>query len=125
MTDLVVAPTEDYSVRSLLWTTFIMPEVQWYRNSKDKAGDGELVLEGPRLQLSSSGGGVHSLTIVNPRQNDSGLYTARVSSLQFDTNICPEIEVLCDEIAIPLLTHNAIARPVAYQFTVTGQVVKI
>ena len=124
-TDLVVAPTADYTVRSLLQTTFILPEVQWYRNSEGMAGDGTLLTEGPRLQLSSSEGGTHSLSIANLHQNDSGLYIARISSLRSDTNTCPQTEASCDEVAIPLLTHHAITRPVTYQLTVTGTAIII
>lgn len=115
---LAVAPTADYTLRSLLQTSSALLQVQWFQTSEKMAGD-SLLSGGPRLQLSGMGGGMHSLTITNLYASDSAVYTARISSLQSDTNACPQVDASCNEIAIPLLTHNA-TRPVAFKLTVIG-----
>lgn len=110
---LVVVPA--WMDQSLLQT--LSPRVQWYH-----ATTGDALAGGARIQTVSLENGTQTLTILNPHTNDdSGVYEARVSSLETDVNSCQQIEASCDEIAIPLLTHNAITRPVAYEATVSDE----
>ena len=68
-------------------------------------------------------GGTRTLIIDDLSESDSGVYSAKVTRLIADTNTCWVYGYTadsCDSIAMPLLTHNAIARPVTFEVDVQG-----
>ena len=99
--------------------------IKWILNSTRSVADIDRarVLEpdsDSRLLEFNGPMGSHTLTILDPNPGDSGIYTAMVDSILFDENVCDSM-LSCDDIYIPLLSHTAITRPIAYEVMVQGE----
>ena len=108
--------TQDFSSGRIFNTA--MPSVNWSHISPDGINYHNADVD----VLSSSNSSI--FTISNPTARDSGLYRADISSILHEINFCGTNEDdlhSCSDLVLPLLTHNAILRPVAYYIGADGK----
>ena len=112
--------TQDFSIGRIFNTA--MPSVNWSHISPDGTHYQNADLEVLSSPSSSN------LTIFNPTSIDSGLYRADISSILPEINNCGTNEGdlhSCSDLVLPLLTHNAVLRPVAYYVGADGKVTAV
>lgn len=120
--------TEDSSTRTLL--SQVNPLMTWKYSSETGSLNSLLFRQlNPFEENStftiSTNPGCSNLTLQAPDSQDSGIYTAVIDTLMTEQSDCHadngREDPPCNDLILPLLTHTAIARPVAYQLKVEGK----
>lgn len=125
--ELSVSPTFQYSFRESVEQ--IIPNIRWFRKAISEKNLIELIdgdLSSHFLGLRGIWGGLDTLVIQQPHANDSGVYVAGIDGFFNDTEVCVVdgvwgTQTCCDKLILPLLAHNAFARPVAFEVKVQGK----
>ena len=115
--DLVVTRSGAYDL-NLLGVLQVFPGVSWHFRSSATGREEQADIIGNTMAL---GDGTQTLVIRNAQESDAGIYTARLQRLGTDISRCGQVQASCEKMAIPLLTHHAISRPVSYELTVDGK----